>query len=288
MANKFFRFLLAFSLLISAAVSGCARQVSAQEIANRTAEAIPKVDSVKMDMHATVEMSSAGGKTPFAMSMTQDMTAEINNTPRQMHAIINAAMNMAPLGNINMTMEMYLVDQWMYTATDLFGTGKQWIKTPVTETDWETQNQLQQQAEFLRSAVKVTSLGTEVVGGVECYVLEVKPDLAALMEWAKTQQVSPGAGMDGFDIDKVDLADMIKTYSMKEWITKDGYLLKKVEMEMVMEVSGQDFMATATIAGKTTMTLKASMNFYDYNKPVTISVPPEALAAQESRYPGIN
>jgi hypothetical protein len=129
--------------------------------------------------------------------------------------------------------------------------------------------------------VTVTSLGTEVVGGVECYVLEVKPDLNALIEWAKTQQANPGAGMDGLDISQMDLAEMVKTYSIKEWITKDGYLLKKADMEMVMEISGQDFMATATGAGITTLTLRASMNFYDYNKPLTISVPPEALEAEE-------
>ena len=88
-------------------------------------------------------------------------------------------------------------------------------------------------------------------------------------------------GMDDFDPGLFDLADMIKTFNMKEWIARDTYLPVKVEMDIVFEMSEKDFDATATGNEKIVMNIKSDIKYYDYNKPVTIELPPEALTAQE-------
>ncbi|MDD1713461.1 MAG: hypothetical protein LUQ69_09885, partial [Methanoregulaceae archaeon] len=87
--------------------------------------------------------------------------------------------------------------------------------------------------------------------------------------------------MSGLDPAQLDPAKLIKNLSMKEWVAKDTYLPQKSEVELVMEISGQDISPSAASAGTITLNLKAGISFYDYNLPVSITVPPEALVAKE-------
>ena len=281
MAKKFCLLVLTATAILSVLASGCAIQVSAKEIANRTVEAAPGISSVKMDMHAQLDMASSGGQSPLAISSIQDMTAEIKASPKEMHLLMNSTMNMASVST-NLDAEVYVVGQWAYASTSVTGSSKMWIKTQLTPEYWQSQNQLQAQTEFLRSAVTVTKLGNETIDGVECYVLDIKPDLAAITEYMKTH-TSSGTG---FDYSNVDFAKVFKTYDVKEWVAKDTYLLKKSEMNIEMGFSEQDMVPSSTGSTNMTMLMKATVNYYGYNEPVTITLPPDAAGAKEITLPG--
>ena len=268
-------------LALAAFIPGCAEPVSAQEIANRSVAATPEVNTVKMDMSISMDAELTGSAEAFSMSLAGDVSGAVNAAAKEMQMTMTMGLDMAPLGKMDLSTDMYVVGQWIYTRTSMLGLGETWSKTPLTDEAWRSQDQLEQQAEFLRGATEITRMGTETVDGVECYVLEIKPDFDALMEWIMSQYGGAGMGMDDFDPGLFDLADMIKTFNMKEWIARDTYLPVKVEMDIVFEMSEKDFDATATGNEKIVMNIKSDIKYYDYNKPVTIELPPEALTAQE-------
>jgi hypothetical protein len=65
--------------------------------------------------------------------------------------------------------------------------------------------------------------------------------------------------------------------SFKQWIAEDGYLIMKSETHVVMEISPEDVGASVEEFKKISADQRAVMVFYDYNQPVSIVLPREAL-----------
>ena len=72
---------------------------------------------------------------------------------------------------------------------------------------------------------------------------------------------------------------MIKEMEFKQWIAEDSHMIMKSETHVVMEISPADVGASADEFQKITADQSAVMVFYDYNKPVSIELPAEALKA---------
>jgi hypothetical protein len=266
--------------------------VSAQEIANRTLAAYPQVDSVKMDMNMSMDVDGVGGDEPFSMSIATSGSAVIDNAARQMQmsmtmsmeANTNAESELGSLGDLTMSYDTYIVDDWMYYHVSMILLGDYWMKAPATDDDnvWQNQNQLTQQAEFLRDAMEMTRVGEEAVGGVDCYVLEYRPDMEKIMEWLMSQGAETGMDMEEFEDMPDAFTQMFQDLTIKQWIAKGSYQIMKTAMDMDAELSEKDFDPAATSDEAIKMSLHYEVLFYDYNVPVTISLPPEALTAQEA------
>jgi hypothetical protein len=83
--------------------------------------------------------------------------------------------------------------------------------------------------------------------------------------------------IEGADLSQFSFADMVKDMSFKQWIAEDGYLIMKSETHVVMEISPEDVGASVEEFQKITADQSAVMVFYDYNEPVSIELPAEAL-----------
>jgi len=79
------------------------------------------------------------------------------------------------------------------------------------------------------------------------------------------------------DFSHLSFADMIKEMSFKQWIAEDGYLIMKSETHVLMEISSEDIGASVEEFQKITADQTSVMLFYDYNEPVSIKLPAEAL-----------
>jgi hypothetical protein len=134
----------------------------------------------------------------------------------------NVNIDIPGAGKQDISMGMYIVNGWMYMRIGLPQGGEQWMKMKLNNELWTAQNQLSQQIEFLKTAIEVTLLGSEKVDGVDCYVLQIKPNMEALTKWVLSQQQQQ-SGIGGIDLSKLDLAKLFKTISIKEWIAKDTY-----------------------------------------------------------------
>ena len=171
---------------------------------------------------------------------------------------------------------MFIGDM-LYMMTDALGMGVTWMKSEMPPGSWEQMNQIGPQIEVLEAA-KVKVKGSEVVGGVDCYVMEVTPDdIEQLWEIAK-QQTGVAGGLP--DIDEELVKEMLRNFSFKQWIAKDTYFLTKVEMEMDMELT-PEAMGIPFAEGEINMDMVMTMLMYDYNQPVSIELPPEAEEAVE-------
>jgi hypothetical protein len=248
-----------------------------QIVANVTSA---QFDTVSFDVETTMTMEWVGGADSRTMTMAVDGTGAVDRANEEMQMTMNMAEDMPGMGEQEMAGEIYIVGGWMYTKMDLLELGEQWMKIEVTEEVWQQQSLIDEQLEFLETAAEINYLGSKTVNGTECYLFEVVPDMEALGELLAQETY----GMENMDFSQLDLADLCKELSIKAWIAKDSYLLMKSEVEMVLEMSASDLGAIAGDADKVTIDVKMVESFYDYNQPVSIELPPEALDAEELPY----
>ena len=271
--------LLSLALILSFTLVGCGEGGLTQEeidqiIANVTTT---QFDTVKLDMDMSMTMEVVGGSEPGKLTIVTDATSVVNNANREIQTAINMSMELPGQAEQDMAMEVYVVGAWIYSMVDIPEISEQWMKMKLSEEMWQQQSQIDQQIEFLKTAVEIKSLPDEAVKGTDCYVFQVVPSMEALGELL-SQQTS---GMGGMDFGQFNLADLFKEMSVKEWIAKDSYRVMKTEVDMLMEMRPGDVGATEADFEKMIMDMNVGMSFYDYNQPVSITLPPEALDAPE-------
>jgi len=273
--------ILLLVLSVSLGLAGCGRgsAVSAQEIASNAISNSAEVTTVKFDTSMSMDLEVTGGSDPGKMTMSGDAVGSMDLADMEMQMSINADMAFPGSdGDMHVEQDMYYTGGWLYMRMSLPGEGDQWGKQQISEDVWMSDNPLDQQLEFLETAFEVTKLGTEKVDGVDCYIIQVTPDMDALSNWLQSQQQNTG-----LDIGSMDLSKILKSYSVKEWISKDAYLPIKVDINASLEITPQDMGETPESANmdKMTMNVGEQVKYYDYGKPVTIQLPPEAQNAEE-------
>ena len=270
---------LSLALILSFTLVGCGEGEFTQEEVDRivTSVATAQYDTVKLDMDMPMTIEVVGGSEPGKVTVVADGSGAMDMVNKEMQMTMNMTMDIPEVGEQDMATEIYIVGGWMYTGVVIPEIGEQWVKMELSEEMWQQQSQIEQQIELLKTAVEVDYLGSEAVSGTDCYVFEIVPSIEALGELLSQQS----SGMGGMDFGQLNLADLIEEMSVKEWIAKDSYLVMKTEVGMRMEVRPEDVDATEADFEKMTMDINMGMRFYDYNQPVSITLPPEALDAQE-------
>jgi len=280
-AKKVLLLLLSLALVLSFVLAGCGEELPQDEIDQIIANVTTaQYDTVSFDMEMPMTMKLVGGSEAGTMTMDINGSGVMDSVNKEMQATMNMAMDIPGFGEQEMDAEVYIVGGLMYTKVDLLGLGEQWSKMELTEEMWQEQSQIEPLVGFLETAVEINYLGTKTLNGTECYLFEIVPDMGELGELLGQETSVMGI----MDFSQFDLADMYKEFSFKEWIAKDSYLIMKVELEMVVEMSASDVGATADDFDTMTMDVKLVENFYDYNQPVSIELPPEALDAEEMPY----
>jgi outer membrane lipoprotein-sorting protein len=295
--SKVMRIILALSLALSLsfAIIGCADEEAAQgeltqeKVEQIVADAAVATEGVKtfkfdMDMQMAMDMIAEGES--GQISIVADYSGSMDQADNEMQMLMDIKMDFdVPDGTeqmgMDMDMEVYIVGDWMYMKMGMLGLGEEWMKMVLTDEVWQEQSQISQfgeQIELLASATEVSLLGSEDVNGTACYVVEIVPEMGALGNLLSQLQT---LGMEGLDFGQLNLADLFKEVSIKEWIAKDSYLLTKSEIYMLMEISAGDVGATEDDFGKMTMDVNMVMKLYDYNQEVSIELPEAALQAEE-------
>lgn len=288
-AKKVLVFCLA--LVLCFAFVGCAEKeepLTSEQIDQIITEAVnglAEAETYKFDMDLSMSMELVGGTDPGTMSMSANATGSIDNVNEEMHMRMDMTINMPEQGEQDMGMEIYIVGEWVYEKMSIPELGELWVKMGLTPEMWEMQKQTEQQMELLETAMKIELVGSESVGGVDCYIFEITPDMGKLLGY-----LSETLGMQGLSPEEMEalgwlfgdlFEDLFKELSIREWIAKDSSLFVKAEVHMVMEVSPEDVGATAEDFEKLTMDMDMGMAAHDYNEPVSIELPPEALDALE-------
>ncbi len=266
--------------------SGCVEEEKKMSVADIKAEVLAnaeETDTYKFDMAVTMKMLLSNETNDTEMTTLSNGRGVLDVVDKKMKLNMNTSMESSETTKVPgpMEMEMYLINNTMYTKMDL-GIPElppQWTKMEMPvgyEESWASQNQLEQQMELLDIS-EVELLADEELKGVDCYVLKIVPDMekfwnstmAAVMA-RSTQGLAPG----------MDLQKILKSMSTTEWIAKDTMYPMKTQMVVRLVVSSED-LAIPDMAEKFTMTAdeNVEMLFYDYNQPVSIELPEAAEAA---------
>nr|QNO58009.1 hypothetical protein FKBFPHBB_00010 [Methanosarcinales archaeon ANME-1 ERB7] len=263
--------------------SGCVEEEKKMSVADIKADVLAnaeETDTYKFDMAVTMKMLLSNETNSTEMTTLSNGRGVLDVADKKMKLNMNTSMESSETTEVPgpMEMEVYLINNTMYTKMDL-GIPElppQWTKMEMPEESWASQNQLEQQMELLDIS-EVELLADEELNGVDCYVLKIVPDMekfwnstmAAIMA-RSTQGLAPG----------MDLQKILKSMSTTEWIAKDTMYPMKTQMAVRLVVSSED-LAIPDMDEKFTMTAdeRVEMLFYDYNQPVLIELPEAAEAA---------
>jgi hypothetical protein len=271
--------------------AGCVEeeQLSTAEIKAMVLATAEEIDTYKFDMDMTQKTLISNETSDMEMTSISTGKGAADNINKKMKMELTTTMELpegAPQETMEMTMEMYFVNNAMYMKMDL-GIPEipaQWTKMQMPEgyeESWESQNQVELQMELLNVS-EVELLEDEEVNGVDCYVLNITIDVEKYWEIVMKQKGMSELMQNLQQNVSFDIGKMMKGMSMKYWVAKDTKFPMKTEMQMEMVISSEDLNIPESEEEFTmTMDQRTTMVFYDYNEPVTIELPEEAESAIE-------
>ena len=234
--------------------------------------------SMDMDMNIEVQGGSEAGK--MEISMKADGVLDKADQEMQMDLDMSLEGDIEGMegGSQVISAEMYMLDDWMYMKMKMAGMDEQWVKMPATEDVMGTSNldMVDQQLAPLESMVDIEFVKYESVGGFQCYVFKIVPDIEGIKEWLEEQQMTAGTG----EWDEL-VEDMFKELDYRLWVTKDTKQIRKMKMTMSLEMTSEQVGMSGADFDIMTLDVDLEMEIKDYNKPVSITLPDEAEDAIE-------
>ena len=278
--------IVAISLVLVVVLSSvaCAEEVQeevelplAQEIVDRVIGALDDQRTAQFEMDMTMDIAGEAEGEVFEMTMVMDSSGTLDLENSQIEMDMTMSMVMPGEGEIEMVMEIYLIGDMMYIMIDVPEMGPMWVKSETPEGTWAEMSQTEAQAGLLEAAW-VRVIGSEKVRGIDCYVLELTPDMQQLWETAMQQAAVTGQGIP--DVAEEFLEEMFRSFSVKQWVATDTYFLMKAEIDMAVELT-PEAMGFPKEEGVITMDMSMVLLSYNYNQPVSIVLPPGAEEAIE-------
>lgn len=270
--------LLALIITVCLACKGTEASLSAEQIMEKATAAQADVRSGVLDLdNLTINFQGKSSGSDTGGTISLDGSCAIDQANKEVGANANANITIGVLGQPSMIMtmgfEMYVVDNYTYTMISLPGQKPTWTKQEIPADFWETLTTVESQTDPL-DITEVTLIREEKVGDIDCYLLEIAPDFEKLQQLL-TQQLTEGANMQ-----LPNLKDMISSFSLNVWVAKDTFFISKAQIEMTLLLTSE---VLGTSAGGDEITLNMIMDLqaHDYNQPVSIELPPEALKATE-------
>ncbi len=259
-------------------LGSCASDPSSAEIIGAMTEAMGAVDSYQYEAHFDIVVTGETDVEPTAGTVAMDMSGSVDLEGMEMQTDLTMEVSMpeedTDIGEIGMG--IYLVDEVMYMNAQLPDIGglSMWLKSEVPERYWEDTNQIELQVELLEAA-QVTVTGSEMVGSVDCWVLELTPDIAQLWETMIAQGQVAGEAWPEIPVE--DELPEVSSFSAGQWVAKDTYYLIKAEMKITMVAPTK--MAYSGTDGDVELEVTVTMAMHDHNAPVSIELPLEAEGA---------
>ena len=242
----------------------------ATEITRLVQESWQELKTYQVESVLSMNMLAESEEEVTEANINMNYDLIVDNEAERMKAVIIMTIEGTEEGEEEVAMEMYLVGNTAYAKVEVPGEPAVWQKETVGPEMWEDMQLVQQQLDILEMA-SVELLGTERVDGVDCYSLEISLSFEEIYE-AIMGAMAAGAGeeLSSEDIEAMQgISQLFETadMSVRQWVTKDTYFLKKAEMRT-------DWSLLGLLSLEMSLDLIAS----NYNEPVSIEVPAEATA----------
>jgi hypothetical protein len=249
---------------------------STQEIVDGVLESLDNIRTFRFDMDMAIDISGEADGEAFDMEIMMDSDAIVDLENRKMGIDMTMDMALPDKGEMEIGMKYFLIKDVMYMIMEISEDGPMWMKSEIPAGSWEQMSQTESQIELLKTA-QVKIIGNENIQGVDCYVLQLTPDMDQLWKTA-IQQAALGGKETLPDVPAEFFQEMFRSFSVKQWIGKDTYYFTKAEIEMAIELTAA---AMDIKEGGMFMDITMTLLTYDYNEPVSIVLPPEAESAIE-------
>jgi len=278
---------MSLALVMVLSFTACAEQTeeevelpSAQEIVDGVIESFDNIRTYQFDMDMTMDMAGEAEGEALEQTVTIDNSGTLDLENVQMRADLTMNVVEPEEDEMEMGVEMYIIDGMMYAMPEAPGEEPTWMKSEVPTEAWEMQkgmSGLETYKELLETA-QVEVIGSEKVKGVDCYVLQLTPEMAQLWQTVGLGGVGIGTAPT---VPEELLQEVFSDFTVKQWIAKDIYFLMKVEIDMAVELTPE---VMDYLGGEGEMSMDMTLSFlaYNYNQPVSIELPPEAEEAVEA------
>jgi hypothetical protein len=170
----------------------------------------------------------------------------------------------------------YLKNEWVYGKVDYLNYEDKdhevWVKVSLKDEElnnddrlWKELNLLGQQIELLSFAEEIDLDQDEHLNGIDTYVLDIEPDWEVFTDWISGRP--PWRPPDHYDFPEQN-----KHLSFRIWVSKKTFLIVRSEINTIYGVLSAD-------SSNVTENFLSDIYFNDYNQPVEIKLPEEALKA---------
>jgi hypothetical protein len=250
---------------------------SAEEIITRAVQALDDIKTYQFEMNMSLDMALEAENEAYDEAITMSINGASDLENKEMMADMSVTIAMFA-GGIETSGKIYIIDDMLYAMNEDPETGTEWNKSEVPAGFWEKMNQIESQVEILKT-VQAEVIGSEEVKGVDCYVLNLTPNIEQLWQIANEQSLLTNEEMLP-DVAEELLQEMFESFSVKQWVAKDTYFITKSEIDMIIELT-PEALGSPEEEGVMTMDITMDLLAYNYNQPVSIVLPPGAEEAVE-------
>ena len=264
-------------------------KIDTQSIVGKILDAAQEVKTCTFDMTMKINTYIECADASKVMRINLDGVFDVDNVAKKMKAVIYITMEELGVELKQAVMELYVLDNKRYTKFDEPGAPSYWQVEELSAGTWESMHYWEHHVDLLQKS-KIELLGTEKVNDIDCYAVQLSPDMAEFLKMMLAEQ-QLGQQFSEEEIDTVTtlLSRFFVNFmdsSAKEWIDKDTYLPRKTEMIMDVYIGPDDFIESGLIilAGYE-FTLGTNINLVveSYNEPLSIVLPPEAQEAKPAK-----
>jgi hypothetical protein len=266
-------FIVILMLLAVLALVGCSSEtkVNADEVVQDALAAQASVASshVVINIDATAEGTLDGDALDASLNAT--LTGDMDWANKKMQAVLGMNANYNGLA-FPISMDVYAVDNCSYIQMKFGTMTDNWTKAEFPMDFWSSQDVEQTfDIDSILQSTEAESLPDQKVNGVSCYVLQLKPDIAAIQELLTDQA--------GIDEEIPDIDSLVESLSIKVWVAKDTSYVTKMEIVLSAHLTGEA-MGEPESSDVLDISLTVTMQMTDVNEAVSIELPAEAEDAE--------
>jgi hypothetical protein len=266
-------FIVILMLLAVLALVGCSSEtkVNADEVVQDALAAQASVASshVVINIDATAEGTLDGDALDASLNAT--LTGDMDWANKKMQAVLGMNANYNGLA-FPISMDVYAVDNCSYIQMKFGTMTDNWTKAEFPMDFWSSQDVEQTfDIDSILQSTEAESLPDQKVNGVSCYVLQLKPDIAAIQELLTNQA--------GIDEEIPDIDSLVESLSIKVWVAKDTSYVTKMEIVLSAHLTGEA-MGEPESSDVLDISLTVTMQMTDVNEAVSIELPAEAEDAE--------
>ena len=285
-------------LSVAVLVSGCAEEmiieemITEEELVSRVVEAYQKIETAKFSIGITSEVELQTEKFAGIFEMIATKRGVLDNINEDMRISGWAIFPQLPdpSENTRVCMVMYLIDNIMYSKTDVkidgdFIAPTKWVKEPQ---DYHDIANAGIPIQILKIS-EIEFLPDGELNDIECYVIRLTPDVEKFWEITKDyikDQIDI-LGIEMFVQDVIDfqnmkdlnLNQMFRDLDIIYWIAKDTFhpIRECVDMTIVLD---SEVLPGIPENIEIEIDLKMTNTYHSHNEPVTIKLPEEVKRLQ--------